>query len=258
MAVLEARRAQLERLEGGMDGDRHVELDRLGINRIVHRIAVRLVRPGEWHDEGATAAILHRAFQLGRGRHGIAKRQMGDRDQPALRVAAEIGDPAVVSAAIGLAQLDVGELGLPQDAQGREEHRGIEAFGIEKLQPLAGIAGAVGHVGGVGLVGMRREGFEVFLAHAAKRCRIAAARALARHAANLEILQAVLVALDAERAVLVLGLDVVVPQSGVLEQMAVGIDGAAMLQVMNRAGIEYRTHRRSSLTVPRPRSGRRA
>ena len=174
MAVLEARRAQLERLEGGMDGDRHVELDRLGEDRIVRRIAMRLVRPGEGHDEGAAAAVLHRALELGRRRRGIAERQMRDRDQPAAGVAAEIGDPAVVGAAIGLAQLDVIELGLPQDAERRIEHRRVEPLGVEQLQPLAGIAGAVGHVGGVGLVGMRREGLEVLLAHAAERGGIAA------------------------------------------------------------------------------------
>ncbi len=232
-----------------MDGDRHVELDRLGIDRVVHRIAVRLVRPGEGHDEGATAAVLHGALELGCGRHGIAERQMGDRDQPAPGIAAEIGDPAVVGPAIGLAQRDVAQLGLPQDAQGRIEHRRLEAFGVEKLQSLAGVAGAVGHVGGVGLVGMGREGLEVLLSHAAKRGRITAARALARHAADLEILQAVLVALDAKRAVAVLGLDVVVPQRGVLEQVPVGIDGAAMFQTVNRTGIEHGPHQRSSPSI---------
>ena len=70
-----------------------------------------------------------------------------------------------------------------------------------EFQPLAGVAGAVGHVGGVGLVGVRSEGVEVLLAHAAERRRIALAGALAGHAADLEILQPVGVAPDAQRAV---------------------------------------------------------
>ena len=52
-----------------------------------------------------------------------------------------------------------------------------------------------------------------------------------------------------QRAVAMLGLDVAVPQAGVFEHVAVGIDGAAMLQVMNRTGIEYRSHYRSSPAI---------
>ena len=246
MAVLEARRAQFEGLEGGMDGDRHVELDGLGVDRIVRRIAVRLVRRGEGHDEGAAAAVLHRALQFEGGGRGITERKMGDRDQPALRGAAEIGDPAVVGAAIGLAQLDVGELGLPQDAEGGIEHRRLEPLGVQQLQPFVGIAGAVRHVGGVGLVGMRLESFQVLLAHAAQGGGIALARALAGQSADLEIFQPLGVALHAQRAVAVLGLDVVIPQAGVFQHMAVGVDGALVLEMMNRTGIEYRSHYRSS------------
>jgi len=183
---------------------------------------------------------------------------MRDRDQPAAGGAAEVGDPAIVGAAVGLAQLDIVELGLPQDTEGRIEHGGVEPFGVEQLEPFGRVTGAVRHVGGIGLVGMRREGLEILLAHAAERGRIAAARALARPAADLEIFQPVFVALQAQRAVAILGLDVMVPQAGILEHMAVGIDGAAVLQVMDATGIEYGPHQRSSLIAPRQRSGRRA
>jgi hypothetical protein len=51
---------------------------------------------------------------------------------------------------------------------------------------------------------MRLEGVEVLLAHAAERGGIALARALAGYAADLEIFQAVSVALHAQRAISVL------------------------------------------------------
>jgi len=174
---------------------------------------------------------------------------MRDRDQPAAGGAAEVGDPAIVGAAVGLAQLDIVELGLPQDAERRIEHCRLEPLGVEQLEPLGRIAGAVGHVGGVGLVGMRREGLEVLLSHAAERGRIAAPRALARPPTDLEILQPVLVALHPERAIAMPGLDVMLPQAGVLEHMAVGIDGAAVLQAMDATRIEHGPHQRSSPAI---------
>ena len=96
---------------------------------------------------------------------------------------------------------------------------------------------------------MRLESFQILLAHAAQGGGIALARALAGQAADLEIFQPVGVALHAQRAVAVLGLDVMIPQAGVFQHMAVGIDGALVLQVMNRAGIEYRSHYRSSPAI---------
>jgi len=67
--------------------------------------------------------------------------------------------------------------------------------------------------------------------------------------------QAVGVALHAQRAVTIFGFDVAVPQARVFQHMAVGIDGAPilqmmnMLEMMNRTGIEYRSHYRSSPAI---------
>src|SRR5690242_4859175 len=99
---------------------------------------------------------------------------------------------------------------------------------------------------------MRREGLELLLAHAAQGCGIALACALAGPTGNLEIFEPVGVALHAQRAVTILRLDIAVPQARILEQMAVGIDGAAKLQMMNGLGIEYRTHACSS-AIPEQR-----
>src|SRR5216683_2922257 len=102
---------------------------------------------------------------------------------------------------------------------------------------------------------MRLEGFQILLAHAAQRGGIALARALAGQPADLEIFQPLGVALHAQRPVAVFGLDVMVPQAGVFQHMAVGVDGAPilqmmnMLEMMNRTGIEYRSHYRSSPAI---------
>ena len=93
---------------------------------------------------------------------------------------------------------------------------------------------------------MRLESFQILLAHAAQGGGIALARALAGQPADLEIFQSLGIALHAQRAVAVLGLDVVIPQAGVFQHVAVGVDGALVLEMMNRTGIEYRSHYRSS------------
>ena len=96
---------------------------------------------------------------------------------------------------------------------------------------------------------MRLEGFEILLAHPSQGSGIALAGALAGLAGDLEIFQAIGIALEAKRAIAILGFDVAVPQAGVFEHVAVGVDGALMLQVMNRTGIEYRSHYRSSPAI---------
>ena len=82
MAVLEALRAEVERLEGRMDGDGDIELDRRGEDRIMGGMPVRTPSSGEGHDEGAAAAVLYRAAELGCCGLRIAQRQMRDRNRP--------------------------------------------------------------------------------------------------------------------------------------------------------------------------------
>ncbi len=116
---------------------------------------MRPAGPGEGHDEGTMAAVFHCTPQFdGRGIR-IAQGQMCNRDQPTAGGSAEIRDPAVVGAAIGLRQFGVGKLRLPKNAEGGIEHRGIQPLGIEQLQALPHVAGAEGHVRRVGLVRMR-------------------------------------------------------------------------------------------------------
>ena len=106
-----------------MHGQRHVEVLRRREDRVVARIAVGHARDGERTDERAAAAVLHRALELARGLGGIAEREMGDGDQPAAGVAAEVGDPAVVGAAVRARELGVEQLGLPQQARAWDRAR---------------------------------------------------------------------------------------------------------------------------------------
>src|SRR5215510_10901356 len=92
---------------------------------------------------------------------------------------------------------------------------------------------------------MRRERVEVLLAHAAQGGGIALARSLARPAVDFEEFQPVGVPLHTQGTVAVPGFDIVVPQGGILQDVAVGIDGAWVLETMDGGGIEDRSHRNS-------------
>src|SRR6202022_3841603 len=87
---------ECERLERRMHGEWSIEILRRCEHGVVAWIAVRHARDGERTNEGAATTVLYRTLELTRGFRGIAKREMRDWDQATARVAAEIGDPAVV------------------------------------------------------------------------------------------------------------------------------------------------------------------
>jgi hypothetical protein len=62
-----------QRLERRMHGHRHIEVLRSGEDRIVARVAVRHPRDRERTDEGAAAAVVHRAPQLACGGERISQ-----------------------------------------------------------------------------------------------------------------------------------------------------------------------------------------
>src|SRR5260221_308276 len=93
--------AEIDGLEGWMNRERNVEVLRGGEHAIVLRVAVRDASDGKRADEGAFASVLDGAFEFARGFFGIAERKVRDRNELAAGVAAEVGDPSVVGAAIG-------------------------------------------------------------------------------------------------------------------------------------------------------------
>jgi hypothetical protein len=120
----------------------HVEVLRRREDGVVTRIAVGHAGDGERRDEGAAAAVLHRALELARGLRRIAEREMRDGDQPPAGVAAEVGNPAVVRAAIRARELGVEQLGLPQEAQRGIEHSLGHALAVKELHALLHVHGA--------------------------------------------------------------------------------------------------------------------
>ena len=92
---------------------------------------------GERRDVRAPRAFADGPLQLSAAAVGIAEGQVRGRDQPGA-VGAELADPAVVGAGVGLRQLGVVELGLPQQADRRVEDGGVDALGVEQLEALSG------------------------------------------------------------------------------------------------------------------------
>src|SRR5256886_8788139 len=69
-----------DRLERRMHGQRNVEVLRRREDRVVARIAVGHARDGERTDEGAAAAVLHRALELARRLGRVAERELREGD----------------------------------------------------------------------------------------------------------------------------------------------------------------------------------
>jgi hypothetical protein len=124
------------RLESGVDRERHVQILRGREDRVVLGGAVGDARDRERAHESPAAAVADRALELAGRLRGVAQREMCDRNQPTPGVAAEIGDPAVVRAAVRARQLGVHQLGFPEQAEGGIEDRLGHAFAVEQLHPL--------------------------------------------------------------------------------------------------------------------------
>src|SRR5262249_34537495 len=69
-AVVDVERQRLERR---MHGQRHIEILRRGEDRVVAWVAVGHARDREGADEGAAAAVVHRALPLARGGRRISQ-----------------------------------------------------------------------------------------------------------------------------------------------------------------------------------------
>ena len=81
-------------------------------------MGVGFVVGGKGHEKRAFGTVFDRPFDLP-GRHlGIAHRDVGNRDQAAVRVSAKVFDPAVIGPGVGRLQLQVVQIfGLPQQSQ---------------------------------------------------------------------------------------------------------------------------------------------
>jgi hypothetical protein len=137
-------------------------------------------------------------------------------------VAAEVDDPAVVGAAVGVGEAGVAHLGLPEEGEGGVEDRHIDALLVHPAQP-----GRRFHARGRGGARIAPVGIGVELvqgnAVAPELVELAAA-ARQWPAVDLEHFDAARVARHADRPVAVAGVDVALPQIRWLQHVGVGVD----------------------------------
>src|SRR5437879_824501 len=232
-----------DRLEGRMHGQRHVEVLRRREYGVVARIAVGHACDGERTDEGAAAAVPHRALELARGLRRIAEREMRDGNQPAAGVAAEIGDPAVVRATVRTRKLGVEQLSLPEKAERGIEHGLRHPLAVEELHALLHVHGAERGAAEVRLVRRGTEAADVLrrvfpahraiaqfprlvdpLAHPAERAELARAGDRRAPAVDLPELEDVVTHAYPEGPVAIGGFQVALPQIRRFKDVAVAVD----------------------------------
>ena len=122
-------------LVGQVDRDRR---QRAGpVERIVVRMTVGLARVRERGDPAGAAPVGDGALELARRRLRIAEREMRDGDEAPTRIAAEVGDPAVVCALIGERQFGIVDLALPEQRERRVEHALLEVLVEQPIRCFA-------------------------------------------------------------------------------------------------------------------------
>src|ERR1700674_2030994 len=174
---------------------------------------VRLARHRELADPSAFASGLHRPLQLARRSLGIAQREMGDRNQLAAAVRAEIDDVPVVGARVGLGHLSFGALDLVEQAERRVEKRRFEALGGDSLHAFLWIHRAKRGVAAVTRFAMANWNL-ARRAHPGQAGEHPGMDELRGFALDLQILVAAAAVLDPERARLVLLFNVSLPEAG--------------------------------------------
>ena len=157
--------------------------------------------------------------------------------------AAEVGDPAVVGAAIGVRELAIEELRFPQEAKRRIEHRLRHSLAVQELHALFHIHRAERGAFEIRLFGRRTKSADFLgrdvaahrafaelarlldsLAHAAERRELAGARDRGGPPIDQQLLEAVVGDADAERAVAIDRLQVGLPEVRRLEDVPIAID----------------------------------
>ena len=216
--------APVGRLGHRMDADRHAQILGRGPERIVVLVGMGLVGQRVGRHERALGPPSDGTLQL--LRRGLARRQADVRDgnQPAARVRAEIDDPAVVGAGIGLGQGMVGHLGLPLQTDGGIDEGFGEMLPVEQFQPLLGVVAAERDAVGIGLLldGVALLERAAHAAPAGQNVGVEVARTLP---VEFQVVQPVRPGPDADRAIPEFGIDVAFPQVRGLVDVAVGVDG---------------------------------
>ena len=221
--------------------DRHVQVLRRGPERVVGRVAVRLAVGGKRGEHDALEAQLGDALQLRNAFLRIDQRDVGRAVQAVGSVTAEVRDPVVVHAVVGQGEVGVGDFLLPQQADRGIQDRGVDAVRVKLFDARVRIVGALGAVHVAELLGERD-----FARLAERRGDPHAANHGRDLPVDLQAFPAFLVVAQTQSPVFVLRLQVLFPQIGRLQNVAVGVDdspelhGASLLIGCQRSrGVEF-------------------
>src|SRR6266542_4992643 len=168
---------------------------------------------------------------------------MRDGNQPAARVAAEVGDPAVVRATVRTRELGVEQLSLPEEAERGIEHGLCHPLAVEELHALLHVHGAERGAAEVRLIRRETDAADVLrrdvpahraiaqfprlvdpLAHPAERAELARAGDRGAPAVDLQEFEAVVTHAYPERPVAIGGFQVALPQIRRFKDVAVAVD----------------------------------
>src|SRR5581483_2361771 len=158
---------------------------------------------------------------------------MGHGDQATAAVGGPVGDPAIVGTAHRLRVFGIVGIGLPGQRETRIDDRSVEPFEVKPFEAILGVRGAQWKVVAVTNAGIEVDGGAGHFAHLGNVAEVAATVDTRGDAVDFEIFEVVLVGFQANRAIAILGLAVALPQGLVLEDMAVGVDRARILQLVN-------------------------
>src|SRR5262245_29783519 len=217
-------RAEAERLDRRMNRNRHVELFGRRPEAIVEGVRLCLPRPGKRRDESALCARAHGALELSRGFLWLSERDVGDRNQAAAGLGAEIHDPAVVGAAIGGGKLGILDLRLPENADRRIQERLAEPLLVEADEALFRVHRPERGPAEVRTLRCRRD---VLRSHTAQRAGKTRRHVPRRLPIPLEVFQSVRTGADSDRAVAKSRLEVLRPKVRRLQYVAVAVDRSA-------------------------------
>ena len=212
-----------DRLERRVQRNRDVEVLGGRPHLVVVRVSVGFARPRKRGEERALAAVLDGAAEFLGGFRGIAARQMGDRDEPAAGIRAEVDDPAVVGAAVRRGQGRVLDFAFPQQPDRGIQNDLGQPLAVDAPNTFLGIHGAERRAGQIRPF---RAGLDVGMSHRAQNAGEPLLAQLGRPVVELEILPALVVLPDPNGPVAVLGFEILLPQVRDLQNVAVTIDGA--------------------------------
>ena len=127
------------RLEARVNAERQPELLSRGKDAVVIGMPVDLAAPDERRHPEPLHSVAGRTAQLLFRQIRQPEWNVGDRHEPALRVRAEIDDPAIVRPGIRHRELEVLALRLPQQAERRIEQRALDVLDVQPSEALLGV-----------------------------------------------------------------------------------------------------------------------